>query len=330
MSRTLRVILSFAVSFALIAAVLSLTDGRAVLSRLAGAEPAWLLVSAVCLTAQTVLMALRWRLTAARLDLTIGRRVAIGEYYLAQLVNMTLPGGVIGDIARAARTRRVAGLTRAAQAIMIERLAGQMSIFVLAVLGFGTALMWPGGIVWPGSAPLVLGATICVTAAGVLVYSKIREPDNPGAIASFARATHRALLARDILPLQAAFGLGIVALNIAAFAAAARATGTPLGFEACVTLIPLILSAMLIPFAVGGWGWREGAAAALFPLAGAGPDAGVAAGVAFGAVLLCASLPGVLWPLVSPRAVAMAALPESPPRPTSRAYKSSDQPKAHS
>jgi len=62
-----------------------------------------------------------------------------------------------------------------------------------------------------------------------------------------------------------------------------------------VTLIPLILTAMLIPLSVAGWGWREGAAAALFPLAGAAPDAGLAASAAFGALMLAAAMPGALW-----------------------------------
>jgi hypothetical protein len=55
---------------------------------------------------------------------------------------------------------------------------------------------------------------------------------------------------------------------------------------------------MLMPLSVGGWGWREAAAAALFPLAEASAGAGVAAGLAYGAVLLVASLPGLAWPFV--------------------------------
>ncbi|MEM6761226.1 MAG: hypothetical protein AAF601_17275 [Pseudomonadota bacterium] len=56
----------------------------------------------------------------------------------------------------------------------------------------------------------------------------------------------------------------------------------------------MILIAMLSPLSVGGWGWREGAAAALFPLIGEAPSAGVAAGVAYGATVLVAALPATL------------------------------------
>jgi hypothetical protein len=75
------------------------------------------------------------------------------------------------------------------------------------------------------------------------------------------------------------------------FYACARATGTLIPAEGWATLIPLILSAMLIPLSVGGWGWREGAAAAMFPLIGVSADAGIAAGIAYGSVLLIAVLP---------------------------------------
>ena len=98
--------------------------------------------------------------------------------------------------------------------------------------------------------------------------------------------------------------LAIVALNLAAFAATARATGTPLTAEASVTLIPLILTAMLIPLSIGGWGWREGAAAALFPLAGAPAGAGLVTGATYGVLILIAALPGAFWlarPALRPR-----------------------------
>jgi hypothetical protein len=58
---------------------------------------------------------------------------------------------------------------------------------------------------------------------------------------------------------------------------------------------------MLIPLGLAGWGWREGAAAALFPLAGASPTAGIAASAAFGGLILISSLPGIIWLFRAPR-----------------------------
>ena len=59
---------------------------------------------------------------------------------------------------------------------------------------------------------------------------------------------------------------------------------------------------MLLPVTVSGWGLREGAAAALFPLAGLTAAEGLAASVAFGVVLLVIALPGIAF-LRTPREV---------------------------
>jgi uncharacterized membrane protein YbhN (UPF0104 family) len=82
--------------------------------------------------------------------------------------------------------------------------------------------------------------------------------------------------------------------NVAAFALCARAVGAPLPLGAVLGLVPLILFTMLIPLTVAGWGLREGAAAALFPVAGASAEAGLAASIAFGLVFVAAVLPGAL------------------------------------
>jgi uncharacterized membrane protein YbhN (UPF0104 family) len=106
------------------------------------------------------------------------------------------------------------------------------------------------------------------------------------------------LAAPDVRSRQIALSFGTAACNIAAFAFCAWATGTNLSLGAAAALVPLILIAMLIPVGIAGWGFREGAAAALFPMIGATAGAGVAASVAFGAMLLAASMPGLLPILV--------------------------------
>ncbi len=55
------------------------------------------------LTVQTLLSAWRWRLTARQLGLRIAPSQSVREYYLAQIVNQSLPGGMAGDVGRAER-----------------------------------------------------------------------------------------------------------------------------------------------------------------------------------------------------------------------------------
>lgn len=298
-------------SVGLVALVLWWTDAAEAGARLAATAPGWLALAAALLVAQTVLMALRWRLTAARLGIRIAPARAVGEYLLAQAVNATLPGGVLGDAARAVRSRDGAGLTRAAHAVMIERMAGQVAMAAVAATGLAVGLAVPGGIAWPAwTGPAAATALAALALAPPLARRLAR---GSAAVAAFARSAREALLHPDALPRQAALGLAIAALNLLAFAACARATGTSLGPEAVATLVPLILAAMLVPLSVAGWGWREGAAAALFPLAGASPSAGVAAGLAFGAAVLATSVPGLLWPALAPM-TERALPPREPPR----------------
>ncbi|MBM7069266.1 lysylphosphatidylglycerol synthase transmembrane domain-containing protein [Actibacterium sp. 188UL27-1] len=287
------------VSFGLIAVLLIVTDGANAVSRLVGSDWRWLAACFGFLTIQTVLMAIRWKITAAPLGLSIRLPWAIREYYLAQLINQTVPGGVVGDAARAVRARHRADLASAAMSVMIERLAGQTAIFTIGLIGFLMALVWPGGISWPGWVwQIVLFSTAGLIVTGGLLW-KLRNMRPLRPVRALTTAMEKALETRRMRYGQAVLSLTIASLNLAAFYACAQATGTTLSVEAIFTLIPLILSAMLIPASVGGWGWREGAAAALFPLAGATGSAGIAAGMAYGIVMLAASLPGLIWMLTA-------------------------------
>ncbi|TFL18374.1 lysylphosphatidylglycerol synthase transmembrane domain-containing protein [Jannaschia formosa] len=249
-------------------------------TRLAAADPVWIAAAVLLLLGQTVLMALRWRLVARCLGIGMPLGWALREYLASQALNATLPGGVLGDAARAVRTRAgPAGLKGAAQAVVVERAAGQVGL--AAVLAIGLAVATASGAL-PGMWLAALAAGLVTLAvAAVLAASSTR-------LAALGR---RCLPTRRVAAVQAGLSLGAAVLNVAAFAACAKATGTDLPAGSVLVLVPLILTAMLIPLTVGGWGWREGAAAALFPLAGAAPEAGVAAGIAFGATILLATLP---------------------------------------
>jgi glycosyltransferase 2 family protein len=285
--RVLRLVLPVAI----LALLWHLADGSAVLARLAQSDWRWLLAALVATNLQTLLSALRWRLTAAPLGqpLTVGH--ALGEYYLSQLVNQTLPGGVLGDAARAVRARQ-SSLATSAQAVVIERLVGQAALLAVMATGFATALILPGGLDWPpelGEATGIVVGTVALVGAlaaglGGRVWPRLGQ--------AFWQSVRVSVLSRRAWPRHVVLGLAIVGCNLLTFAFCARATGTVLSPEVVVTLVPLILTAMLVPLSVAGWGLREGAAVALLPLAGVSPEAALAASLAFGAVILLGSLPG--------------------------------------
>ena len=128
------------VQFAFVGAIFAVlwhaADGREALRLLRSADPRWLAAAVAALTLQTVLSALRWRLTASRLGIRVDVRTAVREYYLSQILNQSLPGGMMGDAARAVRSRGQAGLARAGQAVVLERLMGQIVMFLFLAGAF--------------------------------------------------------------------------------------------------------------------------------------------------------------------------------------------------
>ena len=284
------------VTVGLLVLLWQVADGRDAVAVLLGVNPWWLVVALVALTLHTVLAAERWRLTADALGLPLGRWHALREYYLAQLVNSTVPGGVVGDAGRAVRSREQAGLTVAAQAVVVERFAGQVALLATMTIAVTVTTLAPGGLEWPGWM-LGLAATITLASlavVGVLLAARWLPGRVGPRMAELSRTAAIALVGRRVVLAQVALSAGTTACILIAFWASAAAVGLSLSFAAVVTLVPLILLTMLVPITISGWGLREGAAAALLPLAGATASASLAASVVFGLVGLVAVLPGLL------------------------------------
>ncbi|WP_461144607.1 lysylphosphatidylglycerol synthase transmembrane domain-containing protein [Salinifilum aidingensis] len=244
--------------------------------------------------ASTACNAARWCRVARGLGIRLPLGRAIADYYRAQFLNAALPGGVFGDVHRAvqhglagpARGRRV-------RAVVLERVAGQVVLLPLAVAAVALA---------PALAELRFGVLItALAAAGGLI----------GAVAVAAllartgrrAARWRRVLAETLADLRELAAPGacarIIALSVAAlaghlalFVVAARAVGIAAPVEQVLPLAVVALVAMSVPVNIGGWGLREGAAAAAFALAGLGAAQGVAVSVAYGVLALVACLPG--------------------------------------
>lgn len=304
-------LLQACVTFGLLAVLWQAADGPEAARSLASADWGWIAAAILALTLQTILSALRWRLTAGRLGIVLGTGHAIREYYLAQVVNQVLPGGMIGDAGRAVRAREQAGLLVSGQAVVFERLAGQIAVFLTLAVAFAVTWVAPGGLVWPRwlSVPVSL-LLLAGLALPVVLFFATRLP---GAAGRGARSLHRALAraftGHGALPGQVALSIGTTVCILAGFAASARAVGVTLDLAAITTLVPLILFTMLIPISIAGWGLREGAAAALLPLAGATSSGGLAASVTFGLVFIATVLPGVIFLWVRPRPAAIGTGP---------------------
>jgi uncharacterized membrane protein YbhN (UPF0104 family) len=238
----------------------------------------------------TACCAWRWKIVARGLGVDLALPAALAAYYRAVFLNLTIPGGIVGDVHRAVRHGRdVSDVGRAVRAVAWERFAGQLvqSLVTVVVL---LALPSP---VRP-SMPLVAIAVL-VAVLGFVLVTRAR----PGDVRSVGSRIRRALAAdiRDALLARRAWvgvaGASAIAVSghTATFLIAARTAGTTASLSRMLPLALIVMLAAVLPN-VGGWGPREGVTAWLFSAAGLHAQRGIAAAVVYGVLVLIASLPG--------------------------------------
>lgn len=238
----------------------------------------------------TVCCAWRWRTVAAGLGIELPLGAAVAAYYRSLFLNLTLPGGVVGDVHRAiSHGRATSDVGRALRAVAWERLAGQV---VQVALTVAVLLIAPSPL--RGAMPLIALALLAAAAVVALAARWDLGPTGPRWTrwrAALARDLREGLLARRTWPAIALASALVVAGHAATFLIAAR---TARAGEPAAELLPLallVLAAAALPN-IGGWGPREGVAAWAFAAAGLGASVGVATAVAYGVIALVATLPG--------------------------------------
>ena len=283
-------VLAVVFCLAIIAGLVMAVDPADVLAAFENVSLPPVLAALAIVQAQVVLSALRWRFTAGRLGHAIPIGLAIREYYIASFVNQVLPGGMAGDAIRGYRARTADDWKRPAAAIVLERLSGQFAFFLLAGVGL---FVWP--LVLAESLPPGFGRLVLICAGILAVFACL------GLVIARSRLMARfATLKPDLAAVfwhrgafAVQFGLSMLTVlsYIAVFMIAAAATGAALPPVAAITIIPLCLMTMLIPAGIGGWGTREAAAAALWPLLGLTSAEGLSASLLYGLLSLLGVAP---------------------------------------
>jgi len=240
----------------------------------------------------TVANAWRWQLVARGLRVGVELGSAVASYYRSQLLNATLPGGVLGDVHRGLHHGRSAGATGLGlRAVAWERFAGQVVQAGLVVVGL---LVLPSPV--RGYVPGVLVGLIVASLAAWALWRTTRAhvPPAPRLLRAIADDVRRGLLPRDTWPGIVLASAAAVAGYVATYLLAARAVGVAAPPERLVPLVLLVLLAAGLPVNLAGWGPREGMAAWSFGAAGLGAADGMATSVAYGALMLVGTLPGAV------------------------------------
>jgi hypothetical protein len=238
----------------------------------------------------TVCAAWRWKIVARGLGVTLSLPGAVAAYYRSVFLNVTLPGGVLGDVHRGVSHGRETGdVSRGLRAVVWERSAGQV---VQGALTVAVLLALPSPV--RSAMPVVAGTVVVALVAAVLA---VRARPGRGRSAwarvrsTVARDLRGGVLARRAWPAIALTSALAVTGHAITFLIAARTAGTTAPLTVLLPIAMLAMTGMVLPSAAG-WGPREGVAAWAFAAAGLGAQRGVATAVVYGVMVLFASLPG--------------------------------------
>lgn len=286
-------------TLAILAGAFFLFGHNDILSHLANLPVSAIALALGLFTFQVLLSAWRWHFTARQLGLCISWPEAIREYYLATVINQVLPGGVLGDANRALRHGAVTQeRAKAVHGVMIERLSGQVVLVVMAamawwMLGMSGREISDLSVRFQADAAIILaGVAIVGLGLGIGFRAKLR-----GTVGAFRGSLQVALLRPSVLGMQLLSSTLVVSSYILVFVVLARGMDAAMPVEVLVPCILCLLLAMVIPVTVAGWGVREGAAGALWIWAGYPAAEGVALSIAYGALFLVSSLPGLVFAL---------------------------------
>jgi uncharacterized membrane protein YbhN (UPF0104 family) len=240
----------------------------------------------------TLCCAWRWKIVARGLGVELSLPDAVAAYYRSQFLNVTLPGGIVGDVHRGVSHGRDArDVGRGLRAVAWERSAGQ---FVQLVLTVVVLLALPSPV--RSSIPLV--ATGAIVAVFALVLVARGRPGGGRSVwarvrSAATRDLRDALLARRAWPWITLASAVVVVGHTITFMIAARSAGTTAPASEMLPIALLVMMGMVLP-SVGGWGPREGVTAWAFGAAGLGAQRGVTTAVVYGVMVFVACLPGAV------------------------------------
>jgi uncharacterized membrane protein YbhN (UPF0104 family) len=267
-----------------------------------------LVAATVLAVLTTVCCAWRWKLVARGLGIELALPTAIAAYYRSLFLNVTLPGGVVGDVHRGVSNGRdVHDVGRGLRAVVWERSAGQV---VQAVVTVVVLLALPSPV---RSAMPFVAIALAVALVALVLAARVRPRAGQSRWAGLRRAAagdlRHGLLAPRAWPGIALASFVVVAGHAVTFVIAARSAGVDAPVSRMLPLALIAMLAMVLP-SIGGWGPREGVTAWVFAATGLGADRGVATAVVYGVMVFVASLPGAVVLVVA--WYRRASLPERP------------------
>jgi hypothetical protein len=258
---------------------------------LQAANPVWLTVGFIILTAQQIISAERWRLVVVALSAPQYRMwFYLFWQGLSMLCSMVLPSIIGADLVR---TYALSGRTPIGTVVRIVLIDRALGLLALATLVIVSVLVLPGFF---SAQPLLL-LSVAIAVCGPATYLVLTR------LVPRLRGTQRLVLAARELGLDLKrtvegkgstrvilISLSLHLLSVFAFLALGNAIGMPeVDFVHYLALVSCALLVTIIPISIGGWGIRESALVIGFGLVSVEPERAFTLSATFGLLVMLSS-----------------------------------------
>ena len=284
-------VIQIALTVVLLVALARLLDPAKLRQLLQAANPVWLTVGFIILTAQQIISAERWRLVVVALSAPQYRMwFYLFWQGLSMLCAMVLPSIIGADLVR---TYALSGRTPIGMVVRIVLIDRALGLLALATLVIVSVLVLPGFF---SAQPLLL-LSVAIAVCGPATYLALTR------LVPRLRGTQRLVLAARELGLDLRrtvegkgsarvilISLSLHLLSVFAFLALGNAIGMPeVDFVHYLAIVSCALLVTIIPISIGGWGIRESALVIGFGLVSVEPERAFTLSATFGLLVMLSS-----------------------------------------
>jgi hypothetical protein len=283
--------IQIALTVVLLVALARVLDPAKLRQLLQAANPVWLTVGFIILTAQQIISAERWRLVVVALSAPQYRMwFYLFWQGLSMLCAMVLPSIIGADLVR---TYALSGRTPIGTVVRIVLIDRALGLLALATLVIVSVLVLPGFF---SAQPLLL-LSVAIAVCGPATYLVLTR------LVPRLRGTQRLVLAARELGLDLKrtvegkgstrvilISLSLHLLSVFAFLALGNAIGMPeVDFVHYLAIVSCALLVTIIPISIGGWGIRESALVIGFGLVSVEPERAFTLSATFGLLVMPSS-----------------------------------------
>lgn len=243
----------------------------------------------------------RWRLIMSSLDFKEPLLYYIKSYFKGAFFNQALPSSIGGDAVRILELGEKGYRKREAfYGIFIDRIIGLLGLLILNLV----ANLSHSGLFEPWLFKLI--TAVCIASIlGLIVLVQIRKikmlADMPvmNLFYNLSLRFRKVYRGKINILIQTSLSVLIHLMSIMAVYAISKAIGMDYSLWVFLVIFPPVFLFTLIPISLAGWGVREGAMIGFFLLIGAPKEQILSLSILYGIIVICCSLPGMIFWITS-------------------------------